>query len=174
MKRSIVILFAISVFAYNTFGKEESEKDERIPVQIRVISQLNDYHMGWSKAYVSPIDEFHHFSKALGKSMKPLEERYSIEFRRFPKKLDPDVIGVSLYLHDWKLDRGGIIDARFSAYMEEDGEKIKVGFFAGKSHRSIASISSLQDDSYYKAVQKAGDKFVVKLQPILDRLSEGE
>lgn len=164
-----IILLTLSTTAQNESVVDVDANLSQKKIQIRVISQLNNYPNDWSNAYFSSITEFHYFSKAMEKCLMKIEGNYQFEFKRFPAKFDENLFGVSIYLHEWKSSRVGFIRAYFSARYEYLGEKAKIGSFSGDSIQMISTMRHLQELSYEKAVIDAGDKFVKKLQPILDK-----
>lgn len=164
----LIILFTLSSTAENESVVDVDTNLPQEKIQIRVISQLNNYPTDWSNAYADSVTEFHYFSKAMEKCLKEIEGNYQFELKRFPAKFDEGLFGVSIYLHEWKSSHGGFIRAYFSARFEYLGEKGKIGSFAGDSFQVVSSMRILQELSFEKAVIDAGEKFVKKLQPILD------
>jgi hypothetical protein len=150
-------------------GTAEATPTQPVLIQFRVISQLQNFSKSWSSAYLSSEDEFLYFSKAIEKCLKKVEGNYEFEFKHFPQKLDENVFGVTIYLHDWKSSRNGIIENNFSARYEFGEEKGVIGSFGGRATQTIAPISSLRDRCFEDAVIDAGKRFVKKLQPLLDQ-----
>jgi len=175
--RNIPLLCLLSIFVciHSAFGEtERADSDERIMIEIRVISQLHHHSRSWNRAYLSPIDEFHHFCKALKESLEPLSEKFHFTYKRFPAKTSPDHFSLSVYLHEWKVLRSGMITVRFSARYKYGEESGKLGFFSGDAYQTITTISSLRDAQFHEAVLEASDDFAEKLEPILEEYFRAE
>jgi hypothetical protein len=149
-----------------------SEGSELKTIQIRVVSQIQNLPHDWSRAYQSPQDEFHHFTRALKKPLEALKGAYEFEFKRFPARIDPARHSLTIYLHEWNLSRSGIIRAHFSVRYDFGEKKGTLGSFSGQSVATISTIRSLRDESFDLAVQKAGTMMANKLSSLLDP-SEG-
>ena len=174
--RYIPFIFLLVGLTCSAQEGDGEDSDTQTVIQIRVISQLRMRSLSWTPVYYSSRTEFDHFSKALGESLKNIEGDYQFEFRHFPKKIDEEKFHVSIYLHEWRSSFNGLIEVYFSARYGDGDEKQTLGSFRGESNVIPSPISSLQDRACESAVLDAGERFVEKLQPVLDQYfsEEGE
>ena len=162
----IFLLVGLACSAQEDNGKDSGSEQV---IQIRVVSQLRVRSMTWAPVYYSSKTEFDHFSKTLGESLKNIEGDYQFEFKHFPRRIDEEKFHVSIYLHEWRASFNGLIEVYFSARYGDGDDKKELGSFRGESNMIPSPISSLQDRAYESAVLDAGERFVEKLQPVLDQ-----
>lgn len=171
----ILLLAGHPCFAQEGNGNGGDTDAQTQVIQIRIISQLHMESMSGTRAYLSPQIEYIHFSKALEESLNDIRGDYKFTFTHFPRKTEDQGLQVSIYLHDWKALYNGIIEAHFSARYKYGDEKASLGSFRGDSFVVASPISSIRDQAYENAVLDAGEKFVEKLQAVLDQyFNEGD
>ena len=160
-------------------SSNEADGNAKPPLQIKVVSQLHHHNGKANYAYLSPYQEYLHFSDLLKDSLQDFEKEYQIEIKRFPGHFDTVSPVFTLYLHDWRSYRNQEVRASFGVICKMGDKKEDMGTFVGKSMLSIAPIQSLRDKSYHEAVSEACDRFAKKLKPKLEewrktQLSEQE
>ena len=162
-------LFFLSIFG--TTGLAADQVAGRLPVQIEVVSQLRSEQGKANYAFLSPYEEYLHFSELLKKTLETVkwdgDADYEFIIKRFPAKLDSEYPRITVYLHDWRSFRDGEIRAYFGAVAKSGSQSKELGSFAAYSSLSPAPIRSLRDASYDEAMLKACRKFAKALNPFL-------
>ncbi len=137
-------------------------------LQIKVVSQLHHHNGRANYAYLSPHQEYLHFSELLESSLQDLEKEYQIVIKRFPGRFDTASPVFTIYLHDWRSYQNQEVRATFGVIFKTGDKKEDMGMFVGKSMLSIAPVQSLREKSYHEAVSEACDRFAKKLKPQLE------
>ena len=163
--RALWLLFSIGG-GFSVWGAAsgEGDADPRTLVQIEVVSQLHDFGLRANYAYHSPYEEYLHFEALLKKKLEPFDKEFKFVISRFPSKNDPQVPEVRVYLNDWRSYRSGEIRAILGVKVAAGNEIESVGVFLGESVMMATTISSLRDQRYAEAMNKACDAMLLKLK----------
>jgi hypothetical protein len=171
MNRSLnamrMVILVLSVCCTQLGAAPSSTTELSTQVQVCVISQIPEMvsEAGNSNAYLSASDEFRAFSAVMGKVLADELPGVDWVIKRFPSRLNVGAVGLSLYLHEWRVHVSGVVQVRFSVqWHHEGGSTESLGVFRGRSTMPAVPVRSLRDRALDQAVERAVLDLAVELQ----------